>query len=87
MPLNNNVYHKVTNRNMSFQLKKNEKLQKDESYSAILYFNPATLQNERILLTKSTESEEIQKVEITLKNEYQEKITINRENNTEYIFT
>ena len=68
-------------------IKKNEKLQKDESYSAILYFNPATLQNERILLTKSTESEEIQKVEITLKNEYQEKITINRENNTEYIFT
>ena len=68
-------------------IKKNENLQKDESYSAILYFNPATLQNERILLTKSTESEEIQKVEITLKNEYQEKITINRENNTEYIFT
>ena len=67
-------------------INKNENLQDNESYSVILYFNKADLENEEILLTKST-SEVPKIIEITLNKEYEETIIINKDNNTEYIFT
>ena len=38
-------------------INKNENLQKDESYSVILYFNKDDLENEEILLTKTIQKD------------------------------